>query len=124
MFRVATRFRVARPVVAERVMGASTTMSPSWVPAPVVVTVTSVPASSSELIVVLRIVELSPDGVQKSPLGGLLVIAPLAEADVIVTLYGSNSHSPDTPMGADASPVTPSTSKFAPEVSIRPPSPP
>ena len=113
---------VASLVMAPVTMLELTAMFPESVPAPAVEIVTFVPALNLDWIVVFRMVDALalPLHVSVEP---LVVNDPLTVAVEMVTLYGSNSHWPGLPWGAEASPPELSASSWCPEVSIRPPSP-
>ena len=102
---------VGAPKVLE--IGALTVMSPACVPGEVrfaVVTVTAVPAFSTALMSVLRILELSAVGVKRPTTDPVLPAVALA---VISTFEsGSNSQRPALPLGALAPPRTPVASRM------------
>ena len=86
--------------------------------------VTLVPESSARLISVFRIFALSWIGVKKSGFPPPNDPPEVGPVEVIVTLYGSNNHSPEIPFGAEACASPNACRLFLDEVSIKPPLPP
>ena len=93
------------------VMPVLTVKSPRSLPVEEVVTVTLVPP-------------LSKPSIELAAMEVPLFCAEAPPKLPMVTLVGSNNHSPALPCGAAADPLTPSVTSKPPEVSIRPPSPP
>ena len=111
-------------------IGASTRMSPGWVPpgwsGPEgfdVVTVTEVPAANALLIVLTLSVELLTGGLQVA--GGEQGMLP-SPLTISMLESGSSNQTPDVPLGAAAltEAKDPTTNWPLPEVSMVPPSPP
>ena len=111
MVLAARSVSVTSPLPLDLLMASETVKFPRSPPPEKVVTVTLVPPFKRLLMPVAEMLEPS--------------LPLLADPELpMVMLVGSNNHSPALPMGAAAEPVTPSTWRRPPEVSICPPSPP
>src|SRR5487761_2099469 len=116
---------VLAPVTAAAVIGAETVMFPASASAPVVLMVTEVPEFSAASMVKLVMDEPVAEGAHVPVFENVPPVSVnREEAETTVTLIGSSSQLPATPLGAAAFILMPVTSRLWPEVSMKPPLPP